>query len=96
MNYWQPHRIDVWIENDLDRYEQLFEIQLAHVIFGMGEQRGLHFVSFFTIEDVCILRCTAFAVAVEVHDNMEDLAAAHVTLQHQLPGGHFLDRCSLQ
>ena len=49
------------------------------MVFGMGEQRSFLFFRFLTMQDVCILRVTCFAVAVELHDTIEDLQINNIT-----------------
>ena len=80
MNQLQQFRVDdVTTEEQLDRYEQLFELQLTSTIFGMGERQNFMFFSFLTIRDFCVLRSTCFAVAVDLHDTLDGLSANHIT-----------------
>jgi hypothetical protein len=79
MNQLQRLRIDVYSEEQLERYEQLFDLRMTHVLFGMGEQGSFLFFGFLTVQDFCILRVTCFAVAVELHDTLEDLAIHNIT-----------------
>ena len=65
MDQLRLYRVDVSSEEQLERYEQLFELALTSVIFGMGEQRSFHFLTFMTVQDFCTLRCPCFAVAVD-------------------------------
>jgi hypothetical protein len=65
MDQLRLYRVDVSSEEQLERYEQLFELALTSVIFGMGEQRSFHFLTFMTVQDFCTLRCTCFAVALD-------------------------------
>jgi hypothetical protein len=79
MDQLQQFRIDVYSEEQLDRYEQLFDLRMTHILFGMGEQRSFIFFGFPTLQDFCLLRVTCFAVAVELHDTLEDLALHNIT-----------------
>ena len=69
-------RIDVYSENQLNRYEQLFELRLTSVVLGLGVRQSIQFVTYFTVQDLCIFRCTCFAIAVDLHDTLEDLTEA--------------------
>ena len=69
-------RIDVFSENQLDRYEQLFELRLTSVVLGLGVQQSIQFITYFTAQDLCIFRCTCFAIAVDLHDTLEDMTEA--------------------
>ena len=68
--------IDVYSEDQLDRYEQLFELRLTSVVLGLGVWRSIQFVTYFTSQDLCIFRCTCFAIAVDLHDTLEDMQEA--------------------
>ena len=57
MDQLRLYRVDVSSEEQLERYEHLFELALTSVIFGMGEQRSFHFLTFMTVQDFCTLRC---------------------------------------
>ena len=79
MNQLQQVRIDVHTSEQLDRYEQLFELPLTSTIFGLGERQNFMFFSFLTIQDFCIFRVTCFAVAVDLHDTVEDMLANQIS-----------------
>lgn len=79
MNQLQQLRVDVYSEEQLDRYEQLFDLRMTSILFGMGEERSFIFFRFLTVQDFCILRVACFAVAVELHDILEDLAIRNIT-----------------
>ena len=95
MQYWHRRRIDVYTDEHLDRYEQLFEMTMSHTCFGMGETQSLSFITFFTMEDICVLRCTCFAVGVELHDLIDIMVANELTLVHTPPGGQQFGICWL-
>ena len=89
MDLLRQTRIDVFTENQLDRYEQVFEIHMTHTVFGLGAQQSIFFLTFFTIEDFCTFRCSCFAVGVELHDVLEDLTTTGLTLYRAPRGGMF-------
>jgi hypothetical protein len=60
MEQLRAYRVDVSSAEHLDRYEQLFELQLTSVIFGMGERQSFLFFSFMTVQDFSVMRCTCF------------------------------------
>ena len=80
MEYLLARRIDVYSAEQLDRYEQLFDNTLSHTIFGMGEIRSIAFLQHFTVGDICTIRLTCFAFAVEVHDVMEAMQLQNLRL----------------
>ena len=96
MEYLRQHRSDVYPEDHLDRYEQLFDILMIHTIFGMGALQSVWFLTFLTIDDVCIFRCTCFAVGVELHDVLDDMDSTDLVLRHAPTEGQISDRCVLQ
>ena len=80
MDFLQRHRVDVYNANQLDRYEQLFDLQLTSVVFGLGMQQSVQFLLWFTVQDLCIFRCTCFAIAVDLHDTLGDAFRDNVVL----------------
>ena len=87
MDYLQARRIDVHTAEQLDRYEQLFDIPMSHTMFGMGDLQSVAFLQFLTLEDVCTLRSACFAIGVELHDVMETMALSNMTLVNPPRGG---------
>ena len=77
----RDNRIEVYTAEQLDRYEQLFDLPLTHTIFGLGVQQSISFVTFLTIGDVCILRVCCFAIAVEIHDVIDDMTLVGLEIQ---------------
>ena len=59
MEYLRQHRSDVYTEDHLDRYEQFLDILMIHTIFGMGALQSVWFLTFLTIDDVCIFNAPA-------------------------------------
>jgi hypothetical protein len=96
MQFLRDNRIDVYNADQLDRYEQLFELPLTHTIFGLGVQQSIGFVTFLTIGDVCILRGCCFAIAVEIHDVIEDMTLVGLEIQQSPIGGQTSDGCLLR
>ena len=89
MQYLRDNRIDVSNAEQLDRYEQLFELPLTHTIFGLGVSQSIGFVAFLTIRDVYIFRSCCFAIAVEIHDVIDDMTPTGVVMQQPPIGGQF-------
>lgn len=64
---------DVYTDFDMDRYDQLFDIEVVNRTFGLGsKEKSIMFFQCLDVKTICALRATCFALAVECSDSVEE------------------------